>query len=339
MTKVLMRVNIPVFEYPVSGFRKFSLQKIKFDLKENESIGILGESGGGKSTLLKLLSGLMPSVKNDQICFSYEDGRLSSIKNINRKQRYSRLQIVFQDNVGSLYENETIGTAINHIAKIKGFKRSNRSKVVSQGKIFLQELGLIKNETEKDKQIDSFNSFKKKKVSKLSMGMLRRFCLVKALLLLDIYSEQDKNIPKVLLLDEISRGLDESTKQNLINFLKKIRTEFNLSFIAISHEIDFIKSICEKFIFLFEGFQIPAFYSLEDIEDKSLKSIVNPYIRRYFIPCREPELPEKHTKKYKDWQQYIKKGTPCIFLRHYDCPEKKLQQCVNNGKEYPWICV
>jgi len=329
-----MTVDIPNFTYPVQGFRKFGLKNINFNLFVNDSIGILGESGSGKSTLLKLLAGLLPLETKNQILIYDNCMGLTALKDIKRHKRYGALQIVFQDNVGSLYPDETIKSAIKHIANIK---RVSKQRVKENARHFFQLLGLIKSDNTKNE----WKLFLHKKISNLSMGMLRRFCLAKAVLLMDIYTDENQCFPKVMLLDEISRGLDAETKKLLIHFIKELIENYHISIIAISHELTFLQSICTDFYFLFEGLQLPLRYKSEDLNNP--ETITNPYVRSYFIPCVEPQKPDKTmTDAYETWQNF-RKYSKCIFLHHFDCPEKNKQKCtqntlIYNDKEKNWIC-
>jgi len=319
----LMTIEIPMFQYP--DIRKFALQKIRFNIHPQDSIAILGESGSGKSTLLKILAGLLRIQSVDQVCMLSADRGLVPLKKIPRKILYGRLQIVFQDNMGSLYEKETVKSSLKHIARIK---KQKKQAVFHCAKKFFQQLRLIACDDENAPHLDSFESFMKKQVAQLSMGMLRRYCLAKALLLLDIYDSCQTEAPKILLVDEISRGLDNATKKQLVQFLKDMQKTYHLAIVAISHELDFLKAFCQQFYFLFEGFQIPKSYSLAELDEKATHNIKNIYLRRYFIPCEEPIRLSNLTEIPQN---------ACYFQQFYNCPEAS--RCKNfNKKEYPWIC-
>ena len=324
--KPLMSINIPEFKYPIPDNRNFALQRIQLDVNPLDNIAILGESASGKSTLLKILAGLLKCKQKDQVCMQSTSDRLVPLLDISRKKRYRRLQIVFQDNVGSLYEKETVQAALKHIARITGQKIRTVDNFAKQ---FFQQLRLIScDDNDKNSHLDSFDSFKKKQVVKLSMGMLRRFCLVKALLLLNIYDTKQADIPKILLLDEISRGLDNETKDQLVQFIENVRSTYQLAIIAISHDLDFLKAFCERFYFLFEGLQIPKVYTRNELSKDACKKIGNTYLRRYFIPCEEPV---RHS------QQLVQPENPCYFQQFYYCPDAS--GCKIIKKEKPLICV
>ena len=333
----IMTINIPFFQYPVPDKRNFALYEVNFNVHAMDSIAILGESGSGKSTLLKILAGLLDLQKKNQVCMLSSSNNLTPLANIPRKPRYGRLQIVFQDNMGSLYEKETIQSSLKHIARIK---KQKEKTVFSTAQQFFEDLRLISHQASADTKsshpdtetshLDSFQTFMKKQVVQLSMGMLRRFCLAKSLLLLDIYEPHQQVAPKVLLVDEISRGLDQDTKKELIAFLLEVRKRYHLSIIAISHELDFLKEFCHDFYFLFEGLMIPRCYTQNELSLENCHQIDNVYLKRYFIPCEEPD------QKNKTSQQL---STGCYFQQFYDCPEASSRcQTSNIQKETPWIC-
>jgi len=325
----LMRVNIPLFQYPSTDNRNFAIQKVKFDIDAGDSIGILGESGSGKSTLLKILAGLVPLNKNCELSMNVCQ-QLIPLHHIKRKELYASLQIVFQDNVGSLYENETVYQSFKHISRIK---RVSIDDVCLHARTFCETIGLLITENDiqqkENQHRDTFDNFLQKKVNELSMGMVRRYCLIKAVLLMNIYSITDRNSNKLLLLDEISRGLDFQIKQSVIKFIQTLQKEYGISVVAISHEKDFLLSFCHKFYFMFEGFQIPKAYAQMDLTPEGVNHIKNTYLRRFFLPCVEPEPYARETDRPK---------TGCIFQQFYQCPEH-CSECSKQRKEYPWICV
>jgi ABC-type glutathione transport system ATPase component len=320
----IMKVHIPWFQYPNAHANHFSLRHIQLDIHPGDSIGIFGESGSGKSTLLNMMAGLLPTLEPNQV-FVQNPAQPSHLCPFNKcKKPYNYLQIVFQDNVGSLFEQETIEQSLRHIARIK---KLPIEEIHAQANLFFTQLSLItdQNSTKKDYR-DTFEQFLKKQVIQLSMGMVRRFCLAKALLLMNIYNEKDRQTPKILLLDEISRGLDSFTKQKMIFFLQSIQQDYSLTFIAISHEQSFLMSFCHKFYFMFKGFQIPKAYSKADLQN--YQSIRNTYIRRYFIPCEEP------APYPSDGDQ---PSGNCFFQQFYQCSERN-SDCIQPKKE-TWICV
>jgi ABC-type glutathione transport system ATPase component len=325
----VMQVNIPRFQYPVSDIRQFSLQQVIFSIYPGDSIGILGESGSGKSTLLKIMAGLIPTQDKQQVKMRIASRQLIPLQLVHRKSRYAYIQIVFQDNVGSLFEDETIEQSLIHIRKIKDVQFQD---VLIHAKRFFQKLSLIGiNDQESDGQNshrDSFETFLHKKIVQLSMGMVRRFCLAKALLLMNIYTTEDRHTPKLILLDEISRGLDQANKARLVEFIHDIQRDYSLSVIAISHEQDFLMSFCDQFYFMFEGFQIPKAYSKKDLLPANVNQIKNTYLRRYFLPCEEPE-PYQSASDRPD--------TGCFFQQFYRCPEQR-SECIQS-KEETWTCV
>ena len=324
----LMTVNIPVFQYPVTDIRNFALHKIQFDVRPLDSIAILGESGSGKSTLLKILAGLLRLGQPQQVSmFSQRKQLLMPLSKMKRKECYGQLQIVFQDNVSTLYENETILSSLKHIAKIKHQKFSVVAAIAQQ---FFNQLRLFSPDRHSNNTyMDTFDELMKKKVNQLSMGMLRRYCLARALLFLDIYTPDQSQYPKLLLLDEISRGLDDQTKQQLIEFVLSVQKKYNLAIIAISHELDFLKAFCQFYYFLFEGLQIPKRYLKKELELPTSQQIKNTYLRRYFLPCEEP-ISQNNDQQLSD--------TGCYFQHFYQCPDFN-NHCFKDRKENPWICA
>ena len=99
--------------------------------------------------------------------------------------------------------------------------------------------------------------------------MMRRFSLLRAFLLLDIYKAEDKEKPKVLLLDEISRGLDAKTLEMVIAGLEQFCQENNTNIIAVSHDVEFIMRICNRARMMIKGALMP---DSEEFDPHLLKS-------------------------------------------------------------------
>ena len=204
--------NSVSFNYPNSSK---IIDDLNLEIKRNQSIGIFGKSGCGKSTFLDLLTGIINPQKGDIIISGI------NIKNLNINDWRSQLGIVMQDNYfknDSLKNNIALGEMNIDVEKIKeSLKKANAWELV-------ENLPNGINEKIYDKGM------------RFSGGERQKLALARAL-----YSE-----PKVLILDEPTSGLDENSEIEFIKSIKKLLG--SMVIIIISHKREVV-NICDKVLF------------------------------------------------------------------------------------------
>jgi peptide/nickel transport system ATP-binding protein len=197
-----------------------ALDHVSFDIGTGESFGIVGESGSGKSTLLRAVSGL---ASFDQGTLSVNGRSYSGRKR--DKEFYRTVQMVFQDPYGSLHPRQTVDRLLLEPLVIHGFTdietRINRA---------LDEVGLG-------------SGFRFRYSHQLSGGQRQRIAIARALIL----------EPKILLLDEPTSALDASIQAEILNLLEQTRSDRNLTFVMVSHDLGVISHMCERLAVMKNG--------------------------------------------------------------------------------------
>ena len=191
---------------------------INFSVFENEVLGICGESGGGKSTLAKLIAGLIKPFKGELI--------LNANISVN-KNKPKEIQILFQNNSDLINPFRKIITIIDEALKLSGTMNEN---------IFSERERLFET-------LDINPDLLKRRGYGLSGGERQRIALARLLAV----------NPKVLVLDEPFSAQDVTSQINFIKVLKQINEEFNVTMVCISHDLQILRKLAHRVIVLQNG--------------------------------------------------------------------------------------
>jgi peptide/nickel transport system ATP-binding protein len=191
---------------------------MNFSVYEGEVLGICGESGGGKSTLAKLIAGIIKPVKGEVVL---------NEKLIADKFQPKEIQILFQNNSDLLNPYRRVNSIIDEAIQLSGTKKENIAP--RKAKMF-DTLG-----------IDS--TLAQRKGFELSGGERQRVALARL----------SAVNPKVLILDEPFSAQDITSQLNLLSVLKKINEEFDVTMICISHDLKILRKFAHRVIVLQNG--------------------------------------------------------------------------------------
>ena len=245
---ILLKVSNITKSYTEKKFWKKSvknvLNNVSFSLKKGKCLGIIGESGSGKSTLGRILTGIENA-----------DGGIVEFKgkNIHAKEnKYLKreISIVFQNYVSSVNPKFSVAEIIAEPLTIES--QLKKDEIQEELKKLIESVGLSEE-------------FLQRFPNELSGGQLQRVCIARAI----------ATKPKFIMLDEAVSSLDVSTQVEILDLLKKLKKEYNLSYIFVTHDLLTIAYICNSVIFFKDG-KIE-----EEISDiKNLKNIKKDYSRK-----------------------------------------------------------
>ncbi|MEM7025457.1 MAG: ABC transporter ATP-binding protein, partial [Pseudomonadota bacterium] len=210
----MIRVEDLCVTFGTGRRRLRAVDHASFDVASGEVFGLVGESGCGKSTILRTLAGLEQDWQG-----SIEiDGTVLGA----RRQRafYKLVQMVFQDPYGSLHPRKTVNATLMQSVAIHRLDRATQR--IERA---LTDVGLDP-------------SFRFRYPHQLSGGQRQRVAIARALIL----------EPKVMLLDEPTSALDVSVQAEVLNLLSTLRREHGLTYLLVSHDLAVIDHMCDRLV-------------------------------------------------------------------------------------------
>lgn len=218
MKKELLRIkNLNYYYVDSTSKKRRVLKDVDLTLYEKESLCILGQTGCGKSTLVKLLVNMIP----DNAIYSFDE----YIKNA------EKIGLVLQDSNTSLNPTLKIKTQFKLFIKQKYKKISN------------DECKKIMEEYLNDVNIKNIDEVLNKYPLELSRGMNQRITIAMALV----------NKPKVLILDEPTSSIDASNRKTLLKLLLEIKTKYEMGIIYVTHDLKLAENIADRLIIMRNG--------------------------------------------------------------------------------------
>ncbi|WP_346234873.1 ATP-binding cassette domain-containing protein [Lysinibacillus telephonicus] len=203
-----------------------AVKSTNLTIKEGEILGIVGESGSGKSTLGKMIIGLEEPSKGS---ITYKGQQLWNKQKYNRVQA-GEIQTVFQDPQSSLDPRMTVKDIILEpllaLPKLERKTKGNKERL----------LQLIKRVGLKEEHLDRYPH-------EFSGGQRQRIAIARALI----------TDPSFIVLDEPTSALDVSVQAQVLNLLKELQKERNLTYLFISHNMSVIRYMCERVAVMFKG--------------------------------------------------------------------------------------
>ena len=284
---------------------------VSFQVKKGETLGVVGESGCGKSTTARLLMHLI-APDHGEITF---DAKAVGSRDLSLKEYRRQTQMVFQDSYASLNPRLTIEDSIAFAPQVHGL---GRSAAVKRARDLLARVGLAPER------------FAERYPHELSGGQRQRVNIARALALQ----------PSLVILDEAVSALDKSVEAQVLNLLLDLREEFKLTYIFISHDLNVVRSISDRVMVMYLG-QVVEIGASENL----FKSPRHPYSRALLssIPSMDPDRRTEVPPLAGDPPNPINPPSGCRF--HTRCPDaqsicsQRVPVLMGSMSEHPVACL
>lgn len=305
--EVLLEVRNLSKKFPVKKSILGKVQKelvavdnVSFTLNAGETLGIVGESGCGKTTMGRTILKLYES-NGGQIIFNGED--ITNYKKSQMRHLRTDMQIIFQDPYSSLPPRATVGDILSEPVKVHNIVPANEVK--SYVLDLMEKCGL------RDYYYERYPH-------EFSGGQRQRICIARALSVK----------PKLVVCDEPVSALDVSVQAQIINLLKNLQESMNLTYLFISHDLSVVKFLSDKVGVMYLGAMV-EFGRKKDIFDNPL----HPYTQALFsaIPNPDPDVKMNRIILNGDIPSPTNPPKGCRF--HTRCPHAT-EKCKHVSPEY-----
>lgn len=277
---------------------------ISFDIKRAETVGMVGESGCGKSTAGRAIL-LLLEPTSGQVLFNGDD--LTQLSNKELRQRRPQMQMIFQDPYASLNPRHTVGKIVGEPLVINGLVRNGSQELKDRVAELLELVGM-----------DPF--YMRRFPHEFSGGQRQRIGIARALSL----------NPSFIVCDEPISALDVSIQAQVVNLLQDLQETLDLAYLFIAHDLSMVKHISHRIMVMYLG-------KIMEMTDRNtlFEDPLHPYTQSLnsAVPLPNPEL-EKSRKRF------ILKGDPpspanppsgCVF--HTRCP-LTVEECITVEPEF-----
>lgn len=227
------------------------LSDINIELNENECLGIMGESGSGKSTLAKLLVRLEKEYNG---IIEYDNINYEKLTNNDILKLKKEIQFVFQNSLNAVNPKYTVEKILLEPLEIHQ-KNMPKEKKIEKIISMLKQVGLSED-------------YLKHNPRNLSGGQLQRVCIARALIL----------EPKIIIFDESLSGLDPLIQVQILELLAKLKDEWNLTYILISHDFEACYYLCDKIVLFKNGKLVKTFTEIDSYNPKEMEREVEKLI-------------------------------------------------------------
>ena len=211
-----------------------AVDDINFSLKKGETLGIVGESGCGKTVTALALMRLLPlpagSIDNGEVIFGGKDILALSIKEM-FQIRGRKIAMIFQEPMTALNPVKTVGKQIAEVYELH-FPEMSKSEIVQSSIKMLTRVGI------------PLPSLRLKEYPyQLSGGMRQRVMIAMAL----------AGKPEILIADEPTTALDVTIQSQILDLIKDIQKENNMSVILITHNLGIVAQVCDRVLVMYAG--------------------------------------------------------------------------------------
>ncbi|MFO6418823.1 ABC transporter ATP-binding protein [Hylemonella sp. W303a] len=260
---------------------------VDFEVLKGETLGVVGESGCGKSTTARLLMQLITPTRGEVVF----DGRTVGSRDLPLREFRRQVQMVFQDSYASLNPRLTIEDSIAFGPQVHGV---GTAQAVARARDLLARVGLEPGR------------FAERYPHELSGGQRQRVNIARALALQ----------PRMVILDEAVSALDKSVEAQVINLLLDLKAEFGLTYVFISHDLHVVRYISDRVMVMYLG-QVAEIGAADLLYERP----AHPYTRALLssMPSMDPDHRTESAPLAGDPPNPINPPAGCRF--HPRCPQ------------------
>jgi oligopeptide transport system ATP-binding protein len=318
MTEPLLRVKDLVKHFAITGGvlsrvvdRVHAVDQVSFEIGAGETLGLVGESGCGKSTTGRCILRLIEPTAGE---IWFEGRNVTGLGRDQLRALCRDMQIIFQDPFASLNPRMTVGTIIGEaltIHKLAKSREAYRDRIVE----LLETVGL---------QPDHMRRYP----HEFSGGQRQRIGIARALAV----------EPKLIVCDEPVSALDVSIQAQVINLLEDLQEKFSLTYLFIAHDLSVVEHISTRVAVMYLG-RVVEIAPARDLYNEPL----HPYTEALLsaVPIPDPTVKRKRITLAGDVPNPIRPPSGCHF--HTRCPIRQLPLCstekpvLKQGRDGHWV--
>ena len=288
-TDALLRVEHLVVEFPAGKAKVHAVSDVSFDVLEGETLGLVGESGCGKSTTGKAIMQFPPPTSGKVV---FEGTDLAQLRGENLRKYRPRLQLIFQDPISSLNPRRRVRDIVAEPLAI--WSRGGTSERQAKVREVLETVGL------------DYDTAGDRRPHQFSGGQCQRISIARALML----------EPKMIICDEPVSALDVSVQAQILNLLEDMKTRYGLTLLFIAHDLAVVKNVSDRVAVMYLG-KLCEVAGPDDLFNRPF----HPYTAALIssIPVPDPEVrPTVNTALAADLPSPLNPPSGCRFRTR--CP-------------------